>query len=477
MTEKQRPSHRASPSDRPHEACGVFAIYAPGEDVARLTYFGLFALQHRGQESAGIASSDGTTIHVHTGMGLVAQVFDDQTLDRLGGAMAIGHNRYSTTGSSLPINAQPILAHGPNGTVAVAHNGNIVNARELRHELEDRGHHFFTTTDTEVVAVLLASAPGEDWIERVRYAMRRLQGSYSLTILTAEAILAVRDPMGNRPLCLGRLRGGWVIASESCALDIIGAQFLREVEPGEVLQINDQGVASEQSTPWPRVATCIFEYIYLARPDSVINSKLVYATRVAMGAQLAREHPVEADLVIAIPDTATAAGIGYAQESGIPFAEGLIANRYVGRTFISPDQRLREAGVRMKFNPLPEVIRDKRLVVVDDSIVRGTSTSHVVRLLRQAGAREVHMRICGPPIRHPCYYGVDMATYEELIAARMSVPEICEFIGADSLGYLSVEGLIKAIGLPSDTFCTACLTGDYPIPVQLALDKLVLEVP
>ncbi|HLF09418.1 MAG TPA: amidophosphoribosyltransferase [Dehalococcoidia bacterium] len=471
-----KPSYGREWEHGPREACGVFGIYAPGEDVARLTFYGLFALQHRGQESAGIATSSGGTIHIHTGMGLAAQVFDEPTLGRLQGNMSIGHTRYSTTGSSRLINAQPLLANGPAGSVAVAHNGNLVNSTNLRHELEDVGVRFATSTDTEAIAQALVRAPGATWLERIAATMRRMRGSYSLAILTPDALYAVRDPIGNRPLCVGKVRDGWVVASESCALDLIGAQFLREIEPGEILQIDDQGVTSVQAETAPRSAFCIFEYTYIARPDSVLHRQLVYTARQEMGAQLAREHPVEADLVIGVPDTARAAGLGYAQEAGIPYAEGLVQNRYVGRTFINPDQNLREAGVRVKFNPLPEVIRGKRLVVVDDSIVRGTTTSHVVSLLRQAGAREVHMRITTPAIIHPCYYGVDMATHSELIAARLEVSEVSRFIGADSLAYLSLDGLIRSIGLPEDRLCTACLTGDYPIPVQLELSKLALEV-
>ncbi len=457
-----------------HESCGVFGVYAPNEDVARLTFFALFALQHRGQESSGIATADGRKIRVYTGMGRVSNVFSEDSLGHLGGHIAIGHNRYSTAGSSRVGNAQPIVVGNGANTIAIAHNGNIINATHLYEELAEQGYDFHSSTDTEVIANLILSCPGKSWVDRIRYAMRRLQGAYSLVLMINRGLFAVRDPFGVRPLCLGSIDSGWVIASESCALDHIGADFVREVEPGEIISINENGVESFPGEAVRR-GICIFEYIYFARPDSVINGRLLYPARQAMGAGLAQEHPVEADLIMGVPDSATAAGIGYARESGIPLAEGLIKNRYVGRTFIEPDQRIRDLGVKLKFNPLPQMLDGKRLVVVDDSIVRGTTTPSVVKILKRAGAKEVHMRICAPPIRYPCFFGVDMATQRELIAAQKSVPEICNFIGADSLGYLSLEGLIKAVALPRDIFCLACFTGDYPIPVQLEMDKLALE--
>lgn len=456
------------------EACGIFGVYAPGEDVARLAFFALFALQHRGQESAGIATADGQRIRLHTAMGLVSQAFSENSLSQLQGEIAIGHNRYSTTGSNRPANAQPILVDSSLGPLALGHNGNIVNAAYLRQELEAQGYAFHTSTDSEVIARLISAAPGKTWPDRIRYAMRRLEGAYSLVILTTQGLLGVRDPFGVRPLCLGRINGGWVLASESCALDHIGANFIREVAPGEVVLINRDGVETFQEAS-PKMALCIFEYIYFARPDSLIQGRLLYSAREAMGRHLAREYPVEADLVTGVPDSATAAGLGYAQESGLPFREALLKNRYVGRTFIEPDQRIRELGVQLKFNPLHEVVRGKRLVVVDDSIVRATTTPRVVAMLRRAGAREIHLRICAPPIRYPCYFGVDMATTWELIAAQKSVPEIRDFVGADSLGYLSLDGLIDSVALPRDIFCLACFTGEYPIPIQLAMDKLALE--
>jgi amidophosphoribosyltransferase len=457
-----------------HESCGIFGIYAPGVDVARITFFGLYALQHRGQESAGIATSDGKKICIHTSMGLVSQAFTEDELAHLKGHIAIGHTRYSTTGSSRPSNAQPILVEANSWTIALGHNGNIVNAKFLRDELCHLGYTFATTTDSEIIANLILSSTERTLVDKIRYTMRRLQGAYSLVILTKDKLIGVRDPMGVRPLCLGTIDGGWVIASESCAFGHIGAQFIREIEPGEIVVINKSGVRSFTENG-PRKALCIFEYIYFARPDSVIQGKLLYPARQAMGKILAREYPVDADLVMGVPDSATAAGIGYAAASGIPYCEGLIKNRYVGRTFIEPDQRLRDLGVKLKFNPLSETIVGKRLVVVDDSIVRGTTTPKVVAMLKRAGAKEVHLRICAPPIRHPCFFGVDMATRWELIAAQKTIPEIRDAIGADSLGYISIDGLIKAVGLPKDIFCLACFTGEYPTPVQLEMDKLALE--
>ncbi len=457
------------------EACGIFGVFAPGEDVARLTFYGLYALQHRGQESAGIATADGERLYLRTGMGLVAQVFDEADLSLLPGSIAVGHTRYSTTGSSRVVNAQPIRVRGVHGELALAHNGNLVNAALLRPELEAQGISFRSSTDSEVIAHLLVNAEGPDWERRMAAVMRRIEGSYCLAVLTPTALIAARDPMGNHPLCLGRIGEGWTVASETCALDHLGARFVREVQPGEVVVIDRDGLRSLQAIESPREALCIFEYIYFARPDSIIRGERIYPIRMAMGRELAREHPVDADVVIGVPDSATAAAIGYARESGIPYVEGLMKNRYVGRTFIQPDQRIREAGVHLKFNPVSELLAGQRVVVVDDSIVRGTTTPRVVQMLRQAGAREVHMRICAPPIRHPCYFGVDMASRAELIAAQKSVAEIERHINADSLGYLSLEGLLRAVGMPGESFCLACFTGEYPIPIPLALDKLSLE--
>ena len=465
-------------SDAWKDKCGVFGVYAPGEDVARITFYGIYALQHRGQESAGIASGDGQTLHVRTGMGLVSQVFEEHDLGHLPGHVAIGHTRYSTTGSSRSENAQPVHVEGTNGELALGHNGNLLNADVLRDDLEDSGTDFETSTDTEIAARLLASAPGSSWLERAASTMKVLSGAYCFVAVTPDSLIAMRDPYGVRPLCIGRLNGkGWVIASETCALDHLGAEFVREVEPGEVVVIDGDGLHAEQALEKRRDALCVFEYIYFARPNSVIRGKLLQPTRANMGRELAREAPVDADIVIGVPDSATAAAIGYANESGIPYTEGLVKNRYVGRTFIKPDQRLREQGVRLKFNPLRQVIEGKRLIVVDDCIVRGTTTPKVVEMLRNAGAASIHMRVCAPPIVHPCHFGIDMATQWELIAAHQEIEDIRQHIGADSLAYLSLDGLMRAVEQPEDSFCTACFTGDYPMPVQLQMDKLVFERP
>jgi len=458
-----------------HEACGVFGIYGPGEDVARITFFGLYALQHRGQESAGIATADGERIIAHTRMGLVAQVFTEEDLLGLRGHIAIGHTRYSTTGSSVIHNAQPIVLRGERGDLALGHNGNLPNAPALRDEMVARGVQFRTSTDSEVIARMIYEAPGDGIVEKIRSVMPRFVGAYCLAMTTRDKLIAVRDPLGVRPLCIGRLHSSWIVASESCALATVGAEYIREVEPGEIVLIDENGIQSFTGAVSPRQATCLFEYSYFARPDSVINNRLVYVTRQNMGRELAKEHPADADIVIAVPDSAVPGGIGYAQESGIPFVEGLVKNRYIGRTFIQPSPRLREMGVHLKFNPLPEVLAGQRVVMVDDSIVRGSTTRPIVKLLREAGAKEVHVRIHVPPISDPCYLGVDMAKRSELIAARLSVEEICQELGADSLGYLSLDGLVRAVGVPGALLCSGCFTGKYPIPVGPNVDKLALE--
>ena len=481
MNSEPYPHQDYGPFDSPREECGVIAVYSPEETASRLAFFGLFALQHRGQESAGIAATAGEEVAVHSDMGLVSQVFREPDFLPLYGETAIGHTRYSTTGSSELCNAQPLLVNGQGGVLALANNGNIINALQLKEQLQEEwGCSFVSTTDTEIIAQMMVNAPGHCWEERVFQCMRRLEGAYSIVGLTPDALIAARDPLGIRPLCLGRRGHGWVIASESCALDNLGAEFVREIDPGEVVVIEGGGLRSEV---WPGVredkprALCVFELIYFSRPDSVMDGDSVHYKRQAMGAQLAREHPVDADLVIGIPDSSTAAAVGYAQEAGIPFSEGLIKNRYVGRTFIEPEQKLRDLGVRQKFNSLGDVIKGKRLVVVDDSIVRGTTTPHVVGLLRRGGATEVHMRVCAPPIRHPCFMGVDMASRRELLAANSTVPQIREIIGADTLGYLSVKGLMKVVSGQQGGFCDACFTGNYPVPVQLEMDKMMLERP
>ena len=453
------------------------AAYVPGGEASRLTFFGLFALQHRGQESAGIAASNGSGINVHSEMGLVSQIFREPDFYPLSGDFAIGHTRYSTTGSSQLCNAQPILVQGHHGQVALASNGNLTNALQLRDQLQKSWNcTFASTTDTEVFAYLLANANGSTWEERFFHCMRQVEGAYSIVSLTPDTLLAARDPLGIRPLCLGSLNDGWVVASESCALDHVGASYLREVEPGEVIAIDSNGF---RSSTWPgskgERALCVFEFIYFSRPDTQLDGKLVHSVRQDLGAELAREHPVDADLVIGIPDSSIAAAVGYARESGIPYSEGLIKNRYVGRTFIEPEQQIRDLGVRQKFNPLAEVIKGQRLVVVDDSIVRGTTTPHVVGLLRKAGAKEVHVRVCAPPIKHPCHLGVDIPTRRELIANNNSVEQIQMLIDADSLGYLSIDGLMKVVDGAGGGFCNACFTGNYPVPVQLELSKIALE--
>ncbi len=457
-----------------NESCAVVGIFSHETDISQTTFFSLFSLQHRGQESSGIAVSDGHSIRKHTGSGLVSQIFTEDELNQLKGHISIGHNQYSTSGSNSPFNAQPITVSSGSSTLALAINGNVINSAPLRNELSKLGYDFHTSSDSEVIGNLILSSPGGSMEERVRYAMRRIDGAYSMTIMSGDKLMGVRDPMGTRPLCLGTINGGWIIASESCAMDQVGALFVGEIDPGEIVVIDDTGKNSLKQKI-KRMALCIFEYVYFARPDSIIAGKLVYKTRESMGVMLAQEHPVDADLVIGVPDSATAAAIGYSQSSGIPYCEGLLKNRYVGRTFIQPDQRLRDLGVQMKFNPLTRIISGKRLVVVDDSIVRGTTTPRVVDLLRENGASEIHLRICAPPLRHPCFLGVDIASKWELIAAQKSIPQIREHLGVDSLGYLSLDGLIRATELPKDVFCLACLNGEYPIPTQMALNKLGFE--
>jgi len=459
------------------EECGVVGVYSTSQEVSKLVFFGLYALQHRGQESAGIASLDGDQINIFTSMGLVSQAIHGDDLLKLKGDKAIGHTRYSTTGSSNIRNAQPIISEGPQIKIALAHNGNVVNAKDIREELIQWGCSFSSGSDTEIIASLLTHSPHSSWPERISYLMRRLKGAYSLTVLTKEGIIGIRDPLGVRPLCIGNLdEEGFIFASETCALDNLGAKFIREIEPGEAVLINENGVQTIFQFTETNCNSCIFEHIYFARPDSILDDQLVYQSRMLMGAKLAKEHPVDADFVIGVPDSAIAAAVGYSQESGIPYSEGLVKNRYVGRTFIQPDQNLRDLGVKTKLNPLTNLISGKRLVVVDDSIVRGTTTPHVVKLLKNAGVSEIHLRITAPPIKFPCQLGIDMATKKELIASNMSVEEICDFVGADSLGYLSLEGLMETMNKPSSEYCTGCFTGNHPVPFQLELDKLNLEL-
>ena len=463
--------------DVPREECGVVGVYSSdAQSISKQIFFGLYALQHRGQESAGICTSDGNKFNVHKGMGLVAQVFEESIFDELKGNIGIGHTRYSTTGSSKIENAQPFLTKSYNLNIALAHNGNVINSKELKKEIIDSGYHLSSSSDSEIIAHLIAYAPAQSWKDRIAYCMRKIQGAYSLVLMDQNELIGIRDPLGVRPLCIGKKDNQWVIASESCALDHMGAEFVREVNPGEAVLINKNGINTiYQRETGKNMGSCVFEHIYFARPDSKLNGALVYKNRMAMGAELAKEFPVEADMVIGVPDSATAAAVGYSQESGIPFGEGLVKNRYVGRTFIIPDQILRDIGVRWKLNLLSELIEGKKIVVVDDSIVRGTTTPHVVNLLRKGGAKEIHFRICAPPIISPCHFGVDMATKNELLAANMEVEEIRKFIGADSLGYLSNEGLMKSVKEKRNNLCMGCFTGVYPIPVQLEMDKLILE--
>jgi amidophosphoribosyltransferase len=456
--------------------CGVLGIHAPERDVARLTYFGLFALQHRGQESAGIAVSDRRRLTVLRDMGLVTQVFSEQKLRGLRGQTAIGHTRYSTTGSTQWVNAQPIVQHGPARTVALGHNGNLTNTTELREELRAIGARFESTSDTEVIAALIArdERPLE---QAVAATMAKIEGAFSAVLLSEGKLVGFRDPDGIRPLALGRLEDDWLLASETCAFDLLGAEAVRELAPGELVVVDEDGCRSEQAVePKGGGALCIFEFIYFARPDSRLRGIELHGARVRMGERLAAEAPVEADLVMPIPDSGTPAAIGFARASGIPFAEGLIKNRYVGRTFIQPDQALREHGIRTKFNPLAEV-SGKRVVVVDDSIVRGSTTRQIVATLFEAGAVEVHVRVSSPPILSPCFYGIDMADEEELVAAGRSVEEVRELLGATTLAYLSLEGLQDSTRRPEGTFCRACLTKSYPtrIPEDLRLAKLRFE--
>ena len=454
--------------------CGLFGIRSPERDVARITYFGLFALQHRGQESAGIAVSDQGRVTALRDMGLVTQVFDEQKLRGLHGELAIGHTRYSTTGSSQWWNAQPLVQHGAARTVALGHNGNLTNAAELRTELAAAGHRLATTADSEVIAALIANDPAP-LAEAVANTMLRLDGAFSVVLLSEGALVAFRDPRGMRPLCLGKLGDDWVVASETCALDLVGAAFERELRAGELVVADDGGIRSTQAVPKDDGgALCIFEFFYLARPDSRLAGVEMHGARVRMGERLAEEAPVQADLVLPIPDSGTPAAIGFSRALNIPFSEGLIKNRYVGRTFIQPDQGLREQGIKLKFNPLAEV-KGKRVVAVDDSIVRGNTTRQIVQMLFEAGAAEVHLRISSPPIVSQCFYGIDFADPDELIASDRTVEEVREHVGATSLAYLSLEGLQASTRRPESAFCRACLTRDYPTAVPRGHTKLQFE--
>lgn len=464
--------------DKLHEECGVFGIYASphqgapqSAEVARRSFFALYALQHRGQEAAGIVTCDGHMAHVHKGMGLVSQVFNEDNLRHLQGHMAIGHNRYSTTGSSRLRNTQPYVIETLDGPLALAHNGNLINAPQLRRELLERGVGLQTSTDSELILHLLAGAHGDDWGARISSVMARIEGAYTLTILTQEGVYGVRDPWGLRPLMLGKMADAHVLASESCAFSTIGAKTICEVQPGEIVRLGEGEPQIFEGAPPKNLAFCTFEQIYFARPDSVLKGQLVHEIRQKLGRQLAEEAPADADIVIPVPDSGTPHAVGYAQKSGIAYSEGLIKSRYIGRTFIEPTDQLRKVGVSMKFNPLPNNLDGKRVVMVDDSIVRGNTSGPIVQLLRDAGAREVHVRVACPPIRFPCFMGVDMATQDELIAAHHSLEEIREHIGADSLAYLSIDGLMTALEATGG-YCNACFTGVYPFQTQIPLIEL-----
>ncbi|MEN6461202.1 MAG: amidophosphoribosyltransferase [Syntrophomonas sp.] len=456
--------------DKFKDECGVFGIYlnnpASETDAARTAFYGLYALQHRGQESAGIAVSNGHKIELFKGMGLVSEVINKNTINGLKGNIAIGHVRYSTTGESGLVNAQPLVFHYLNGMVALAHNGNLVNTVPLRKQLATYGSVFQSTTDTEIVANLLARYSQDKLEDALAKCMIDIKGAFALVIITEDKLVGVRDQMGIRPLCIGDLDGNYVLASETAALDTVGAEYIRDVEPGEIVVIDQDGLRSLKIAKSPRSAHCIFEYIYFARPDSTIDGINVYQARRELGKQLARECNIDADMVISVPDSGTAAAMGFAEESGLPFEEGLMKNRYIGRTFIQPTQQMRELGVRIKLNPNKQVVAGKRIIMVDDSIVRGTTSKKIVKMLREAGAAEVHMIISSPPTSFPCYYGIDTSRREELIANTMDTLQIGEYIGADSLHYISMEGMFKALKHEPDFFCSACFSGDYPIPIE-----------
>jgi amidophosphoribosyltransferase len=472
-----RLTHEIDPNDRgPQDACGVFGVWAPGEDVAKLSYYGIYALQHRGQESAGIAVSNGRQILVYKDMGLVSQVFDESTLSSLKGHLAIGHARYSTTGASTWHNAQPTFRPTAHGSIALGHNGNLTNTRELAQmvadlpsdtgELDIHARNLETSTnDTSLVTALLAYHPDMSLEDRAAELLPQVKGAFCFVWMDEGTLYAARDPQGIRPLVLGRLERGWVVASETAALDIVGASYIREIEPGEMIAVDEDGLRTRRfAEPAPK--GCLFEFVYLARPDTRISNQRVHSVRVEIGRKLARSFPADADLVIPVPESGTPAAIGYAEASGIPYGVGLVKNSYVGRTFIQPSQTIRQLGIRLKLNPLRDVIEGKRLVVVDDSIVRGNTQRALIRMLREAGAREVHVRISSPPVKWPCFYGIDFATRAELIANGLSTEEICASIDADSLAYISLEELVEATSVPNDNLCRACFDGVYPVPLQ-----------
>jgi len=460
-----------------HDNCGVFGIFGHRR-AAELTYLGLYALQHRGQESAGIVTSNNGAFNLHKGMGQVSEVFSEpETIAKLVGRTAVGHTRYSTTGASSLLNIQPFMITNRRANLAVAHNGNLTNSLELKSELDSRGSIFQTTSDTEIILHLVATSKKRNRLDRICDALKQIKGAYSLLFLTEDSIIAARDPQGFRPLALGKLRGAHLVASETCAFDIIGARYLRDIEPGEVVEISKAGISSRRLVRKCQHAFCIFEYIYFSRPDSRIFGENVDKVRRRLGRLLAREHPVEADVVIGIPDSANTATLGFAEQSGIRFEIGLIRNHYVGRTFIDPQQHVRDLDVRLKFNPVRGVLRDKRVVVVDDSIVRGTTSKKLVKMIREAGAKEIHFRVSSPPIISPCFFGIDMPTRKELIASSRSVKQIEKYLGVDSLRYLSLEGMLSMPSLPKATFCHGCFSGQYPIPVPRINGKNKLGKP
>ena len=459
----------------PRHYCGVFGIYGH-PNAAELTYYGLYALQHRGQESAGIVTCDGRQFRKHVGMGLVSQIFDSEKLHALVGSMAIGHTRYSTTGSSQLSNAQPMTVNSSKGQLAIAHNGNLTNAAELRDALESKGLPFQTTVDSEIILMLLAQPTLGGKENNLVQTVRRIEGAYSLVIMTEQELIGVRDPHGFRPLSIGRVGDGWVLASETCAFDLIHARFVRDVEPGEIVIINQDGLKSIQAFPeQTRRAFCIFEYVYFARPDSTIANRNVYEARVEMGRQLAREHPIGADIVVPVPDSGNCAALGYSEESHIPFEMAFVRNHYVGRSFLQPSQLIRDFDVRVKLNLIGELVKGRRVIIVDDSIVRGTTCKARVKTLKEAGAKEVHVRVSCPPHRNPCVYGIDFPDRSKLMAANHSLEEICRYLNADSLAYLSREGMVKATGLSGNSFCMACYDGDYPVPYDPMVDKHIME--
>ena len=455
------------------DKCGVFGIYAKGDDVARISYFGLYSLQHRGQEGAGIAVSNGKKIQLIKGLGLVPSVFSEKDINSLKGHIAIGHTRYSTTGGNTKNNVQPILLNHNNEEIVIAHNGNIINTADLAKTLTNIN--IKSTTDTEIMGWIILKAKGKSWEEKIKNAMQLFKGAYSIVALTKTKLLAFRDPYGFRPLVIGKLNGGFVVCSETCALETTGATYIRDIKPGEIISIDESGMHEERILKTEKKAFCLFEYVYLARPDTILNSELVHQVRQRSGELLANEAPIGADLVVAIPDSGTSAAIGYSKASGIPFGEILIKNRYIGRTFIQPEQRIRDMGVKIKFNPLKKIVKGKRIIIVDDSIVRGTTIKHIIEILRKYGAKKIHIRVCSPPIPYPCYFGVDTPDPKKLIASEMNVDEIKKYINADSLAYLSLRGLVQAARQKKNTLCHACFTGKYPVPVDIHFTKNLLE--